>query len=224
MELDNIINLSVQLQQRQIPCNVYFTTIGPSRQRTLVVKMLPWIQTVHLHFLCENIEGIHVVENQKGEDITLIDPKVRKWVPYLITGLTIFYLLLKVGVHVAAGVGDMIPNFGKGLSLVFDIEALQDYLPSDGIHKMLEHESFQGNKTLIEQGTAMNMVNEKKSAEQWLVNFLKEKKSNILESFDLTRVKYHKMNGKGPFIRWVCHKCKNYGFEKQMLEDCPTFS
>jgi len=154
----------------------------------------------------------------------LIDPKVRKWVPYLIIGLTIFSLLLKVGAHVVAGVGDMIPNFGRDLSLVFDTEALQDYLPNDGIHKMLEHESFQGNKTLIEQGTVVNMADEKNSAEQWLVNFLKERKNNILESFDLTRVKYHKMNGKGPFIRWVCHKCKNYGFKKQMLEDCPSFS
>ncbi len=224
MELDNIINLSVQLQQRQVPCNVYFTTTGPSPKRKLIVKMLHGIQTVHLHLLCENIEGIHVVENQKGEEITLIDPKVRKWVPYLVTGLTIFSLLLKVGAHVAAGVGDMIPNFGKGLLLALDTNALQDYLPSDGIHKMLEHESFQGNKTLIEKRTAVNMADEKNSAEQWLVNFLKERKNNILESFDLTRVKYHRMNGKGLLIRWVCHKCKNYGFEKQMLEDCPAFS
>jgi len=55
MELDNIINLSVQLQQRQVPCNVYFTTTGPSHQRKLIVKMLPGIQTVHLHLLCENM-------------------------------------------------------------------------------------------------------------------------------------------------------------------------
>jgi hypothetical protein len=74
--------------------------------------------------LCEHIEGIHVVKNQKGEEITLIDPKVQKWVPYLVTGLTIFSLLLKVGAHVAAGVGDMIPNFGKGLSLALDTNAL----------------------------------------------------------------------------------------------------
>jgi hypothetical protein len=31
MELDNIINLSLQLQQRQVPCNVYFTTTSSSR-------------------------------------------------------------------------------------------------------------------------------------------------------------------------------------------------
>jgi len=210
MELDNIISLSVQLQQRQVLCNVYFTTTGSSRQRKLIVKMVPGIQLVHLHLLCEHIEGIHVVENQKGEGITLIDPKVQKWVPYLVTGLTIFSLLLKVGAHVVAGISDMIPNFGKGLSLALDTDALGHYLPNDGVRKMLEHESFQGNTT------------EKKSAKQWLVDFLKERKKSISESFGLTRVKYHRMNNKGPLIRWVCPKCRNDGVQKQMLEDCPV--
>jgi hypothetical protein len=76
MELDNMISLSAQLRQRQVPCNVYFTTTGSNRQRKLIVKMLPGTQMVHLHLLCENIARIHVVENQKGEEITLIDPKV----------------------------------------------------------------------------------------------------------------------------------------------------
>jgi hypothetical protein len=220
MELDNMISLSAQLRQRQVPCNVYFTTTGSSHQRKLIVKMLPGTQMVHLHLLCENIERIHVVENKKGEEITLIDPKVRKWIPYLVTGLTIFSVLLKVGAHVAAGIGDMIPNFGKGLLLALDTDALGDYLPSDGIHKMLEDESFQGNRTLIEQGTTLNMADEKNSAEQWLVDFLKERKNSILESFGLIRVKYHRMNNKGPLIRWVCHKCRNDNFQK--LEDCPV--
>jgi hypothetical protein len=221
MELDNIINLSLQLQQRQVPCNVYFTTTGSSRQRKLIVRMLPGIQLVHLHLLCEHIEGIHVVKNQKGEEITLTNPKVQKWIPYLVTGLTIFSLLLKVGAHVAAGVGDMIPNFGKGLSLALDTNALQDYFPTDGIQKILEHESFEGKRSLIEQGIALNKAQEKNSAEQWLVDFLKERKKSILESFGLTRVKYHKKNNKGHVIRWVCHKCRDDGFQKQMLEDFP---
>jgi len=71
-------------------------------------------------------------------------------------------------------------------------------------------------------GIALNMAEEKNLAEQWLVNFLNERKNNILESFGLTRVKYHRMNNKGPLIRWVCHKCWNDGFQKKMLEDFPV--
>jgi hypothetical protein len=44
-------------------------------------------------------------------------------------------------------------------------------LPNDGIHKRLEHKSIQGNKTLIEQENALNMVEEKNSTKQWLANF-----------------------------------------------------
>ncbi len=127
-----------------------------------------------------------------------------------------------MGAHVAIGIGDMIPNFGKGLLLALDTDALGDYLPSDGIHKMLEHESFQRNKTLIKQGTALNMADEKNSVKQWLVDFLKERRNSISESFGLTRVKYHRMNNKGPFIQWVCQECKNNSFQKQMLEDFPV--
>ncbi len=80
---------------------------------------------VYLHLLCEHIEGIHVVDNKKGELVILMSPMVQKFVPYLITSLTIFSLLLKVGAYVATRVGDMIPNFGKGL-LAMDAKSLGD--------------------------------------------------------------------------------------------------
>jgi len=74
MELDNIINLSLHLQQGQVPCNVYFTSTGVSHQCKPIVKMLPRIKMVHLHLLCEHIEGIHVVNNKKCELVTLMSP------------------------------------------------------------------------------------------------------------------------------------------------------
>jgi hypothetical protein len=76
MELDSTISLSVQLQQRQVPCNVYFTTTCSSCQCQFIMKMVPKIQVVHLHLLCEHIERIHVVKNKKGKEITSIDPKM----------------------------------------------------------------------------------------------------------------------------------------------------
>jgi len=53
---------------------------------------------------------------------------------------------------------------------------------------------------LIEQGTTLNMADEKNATKQWLIDFLKERKKNILQSFDLTRIKYYRMNNKGPLI------------------------
>jgi hypothetical protein len=43
--------------------------------------MLPGIKMVHLHLLCEHVEGIHVVDNKKGELITLMSPMVQKFAP-----------------------------------------------------------------------------------------------------------------------------------------------
>ncbi len=218
MELDNIINLSSQLQQQQVPCNVYFTSIGVSHQCKLIVKMLLGIKMVHLHLLCEHIEGIHVVDNQKGELVTLMSPMVQKSVPYLIIGLTIFSLLLKVGAYARARVGNMIPNFGKGL-LALDTKSLGDYLHGDGICKMSTHDPLQGKQMLIEKEVALNMAKDKKSAEQWLVDFLKEK--DIYKSFGFSRVQYSrkKFNNHGPLIWRVCVKCSNDNFQNKMLED-----
>jgi hypothetical protein len=112
--------------------------------------MLLGIKMVHLHLLCEHIEGIHVVDNQKGELVTLMSPMVQKFVPYLIIGLTIFSLLLKVGAYVATRVGDMIPNFGKGL-LAFDAKSLGDYLHGDGICKMSKYDPLQRKQMLIQK-------------------------------------------------------------------------
>jgi hypothetical protein len=120
MNLDNIINLPLELQKRQVPCNVYFTTTGAKLQRKLIVKMLPRIHTFHLHLLCECVEGIHVVDEQQGCQVTMLSTRAQQIVPYLVIGLSIFSLLLKVGAHMVAGIGDMVPNVGKGLALAFD--------------------------------------------------------------------------------------------------------
>jgi hypothetical protein len=136
---------------------------------------------------------------KKGELVTLMSPMVQKFVPYLITSLTIFSLLLKVGAYVATGVGDTIPNFGKGL-LALDAKSLGDYLHGDGICKMSNYDALQGKQMLIEKKTAMNMAKDKKSTEQRLVDFVNE--TNIYKSFGLTRVQYNrkKFNNHGPFI------------------------
>jgi len=126
-------------------------------------------------------------------------PMVQKCVPYLITSLTIFSLLLKVGAYVVTRVGDMIPNFGKGL-FALDTKSLGDYMHGDGICKMSKHDPLQGKQMLIEKEVALNMAKDKTLPEQWLLDFLKEK--DIYKSFGLTRVQYSrkKFNNHGPLI------------------------
>jgi hypothetical protein len=220
MNLDNIINLPLELQKRQVPCNVYFTTTGAKLQRQLIVKMLPGFHTFHLHLLCECVESIHVVDEQQGCQVTMLTTTAQKIVPYLVIGLNIFSLLLKVGAHIAAGIGDMVPNVGKGLALALDTQSLSDYLPNWGIDGNSQNDPLHGPKiNMIEKEVALR--EEKHGAEQWLVDFLV--KQNIPKSFGLSRVHYPriKYGNQGPLIRWICDKHKEVGLKKGILEALP---
>ncbi|KAH9544647.1 hypothetical protein CY35_12G005500 [Sphagnum magellanicum] len=224
MNLDNIINLPLELQKRQVPCNVYFTTTGAKLQRKLIVKMLPGFHTFHLHLLCECVEGIHVVDEQQGCQVTMLSTKAQQIVPYLVIGLNIFSLLLKVGAHIVAGIGDMVPNVGRGLALALDTQCLSDYLPNSGIGENSQNDPLQGQKTNMIHKEA-TLREEKHGAEQWLVDFLK--KQNIHKSFGLNRVHYlrRKNGNQGPLIRWICDDHKEEGLNQTILEVLPiTFS
>ncbi len=220
MNLDNIINLPLELQKRQVPCNVYFTTTGAKLQRKLIVSMLPGIERFHLHLLCECVEGIHVVDEQQGCQVTMLSTKAQQIVPYLVIGLNIFSLLLKVGAHIVAGIGDMVPNVGKGLALALDTQSLSDYLPNWGININSQNDPLQAPKTnMVEKEVALRK--EKHGAEQWLVDFLK--KQNIPKSFRLNKVHYHRLKygNQGPLIRWICDRHKEEGLNKGILEALP---
>jgi hypothetical protein len=220
MNLDNIIKLPLELQKRHVPCNVYFTTSGAKLQRKLIVKMLPGIERFRLHLLCECVEGIHVVDEQQGCQVTMLSTKAQQIVPYLVIGLSIFSLLLKVGAHIVAGIGDMVPNVGKGLALALDTQSLSDYLPNSGIGGNFQNDPLQGQKkNMMKKEVALR--EEKHGVEQWLVDFLK--KQNISNSFGLNRVHYHKMKygNQGLFIRWICDKHKEEGLKKGLLQAVP---
>jgi len=218
--LDNIIHLPLELQKRQVPCNVYFATTGAKFQRKLIVKMLPGIETFNLHLLCEHVEGIHVVDEQHGCEVTMLSTRAQQIVPYLVIGLNIFSLLLKVGAHIVAGIGDMVPNVGKGLALALDTQSLSDYLPNWGIDGNSQNDPLQGPKTnMIKKEVALR--DQKHGAEQWLVDFLKNQ--NIYKSFGLSRVHYRriKYGNQGPLIRWICDRHKKEGLKKGILEALP---
>ncbi len=160
------------------------------------------------------------MDEQQGCEVTMLSPKAQQIVPYLVIGLSIFSLLLKVGAHMVAGIGDMVPNVGKGVALAFDTQSLSDYLPNFGIGGNFQNDPIQGRKTnMIKKEVALR--EEKDGVEQWLVDFLE--KQNISKSFGLSRVHYPtiKYGNQGPLIRWICDKHKEEGLKKGILEALP---
>jgi hypothetical protein len=63
-KLDGMTELLFQLHQQQVPCYAIFTIGGTKKQRRSVDRLMG-IRLVYLHFLCEDIDGIHVVDIKK---------------------------------------------------------------------------------------------------------------------------------------------------------------
>jgi hypothetical protein len=218
-KLDGMTKLLLQLHQQQVPCNAFFTTGGTKQQRQLVNKLMG-IEVIYLHFLCEDIDGIHVVDDQKGDEIRYVKDENRHKIAHLvIVGFKIVSILLKVAAHVIGGMGNLVPNFAQGLALAYDAEDITHCIEDLQIHGG----PIVGQSSTSHLPAANDALVEKhKVATQWLVDFLKGK--NIFKLFRLSRVKYLKMdNSHGDFstIRWVCWHHRQEGLKKGTLEDCP---
>jgi hypothetical protein len=95
------------------------------------------IEVVYLHFLCENIDVIHVVDDKKGDEIRYVkDENTHKIAHLVIIGFKIMLSLLKVVAHVV-GVGNLVPNFAHGLALVYDAQKITDCIEDPRICERL---------------------------------------------------------------------------------------
>jgi hypothetical protein len=219
-KLDGMTKLLFELHQQQVPCNAFFTTRGTRQQRRLVDGLMG-IGVVYLHLLCEDINGIHVVDDQKGDEIKYVENENRRKIAHLvIVGFKIVLILSKVAAHVVGGVGNLVPDFAQGLALAYDAQNITDCIEDPRIH----------GGPIVRQSstshlpTARNaLVEEHKVAMQWLVDFLRGK--DIFKLFGLSRVRYLKMDsshGDLSTIRWVCLHHMKEGLENGTLEEFPA--
>jgi len=219
-KLDGMTKLLLQLHQHQVPCNAFFTT-GGTRQQQRLVDGLMGIGIVYLHFLCEDIDGIHVVDDQKGDEIRYVEDENRHKIAHLvIVGFKIVLILAKVAAHVVGGMGNLVPNFAQGLALAYDAQDITHCIKDPRIHgELVIGQSSTSHLPTVKDA----LVEDHKVATQWLVDFLKGK--NILKLFGLSRVRYLKMDSRhGDFspIRWVCLHHRKEGLKNGTLEDCPA--
>ncbi|KAH9532620.1 hypothetical protein CY35_18G008000 [Sphagnum magellanicum] len=217
-KLDGMTKLFLQLHQQQIPCNAFFTTGGTKQQRQLVNKLMG-IEVTYLHFLCEDIDGIHVVDDQKGDEIRYVKDENRHKIAHLvIVSFKIMSVLLKVAAHVVGGMGNLVPNVAQGLALAYDAEDITDYIEDLQIHGG----PIVGQNSTSHLPTVNDALIEKhRVATQWLVDFLRGK--NISKLFGLSRVRYlNSSHGDLSTIRWVCSRHKNEGLNSGTLENCPA--
>ncbi len=204
-----IHNLILNSSQRQVPRIVLFTQQDASFKQKLITNLVPGMEALHLHLLCEYKGRAHRVEGRAGCQVILQDEDWKKVHELVVQGLKWVFLAAKVGAHIAMGLGNMIPNpemeYGKAV-VAFGEGVLKD--------PPVDWAPVAPGKLVRDEAFAIKTA-ERVSAEQWLVNFLKDK--DILNAFGLQRVIY---KGTGE-LGWICREHFDQGMRVGELDGFP---
>ncbi len=204
-----IRDLILNSSQRQVPRIVLFTSQDASFKQRLITKLVPGMKAVQLHLLCEYKGQEHIVEGQAGCQVILQDENWKKVHELAVEGLKWVFLAAEVGAHIAMGLGNMVPNpkmeYGKAV-VAFGEGVLKD--------PPIDWATVTPGKLVRDEAFAIRTA-ERGSAEQWLVNFLKDK--DILNKFQLQRV-ICKDTGE---LEWICQKHFDQGMRVGELDGFP---
>jgi len=196
-KIDGLMAFSMEMQQLQIPKLAYLCEIG---KRKLLTRLVPDLDKIQLHFMCESIQGFHEVTNQEGCVVNFGTEHTKTFFAMLNWGLKIATTLTKIGAHVACGMGTMVPNFGDGdfAALILDTPSLLDYqIPSTTLESL----------PIDLRNQSRKLMSNKLEAQRWLRDFLEPKcqsKREFHEKFKLNKVRYREVSGS---IAWICDDC-----------------
>ena len=205
--IDKLMTFSVELQQSQVPRLVYFTTTPKKSLKRIVTRMVPGLTNLKMHFMCENRGGFHIVDDQKGCDVTFGTDATRVFQTIMVWGLRIFTILAKVGAQSAAGMGSMIPDLAKDFMSVVDTSGLLDGLKYPSVDETIDWKHQNSRITDVDKHIAV----------QWLIEFLKGKK--LYDSFSLQKAMYNNsIRGRDRSIAWLCKKHIKEGQDDSLLE------
>jgi hypothetical protein len=209
-----IQNLIVNSAQRPVPRIVLFTTGDGNFKQKLITKLVPGMKALQLHLLCEYKRQEHIVEGQAGCQVILQDENWKKVHELVVEGLKWGFLAAKVGAHIALGLGHMVPNpdleYGKA------VVALGEGVLKD---PPIDLATVSPGKLVRDEASAVRTA-ASMAAEQWLVDFLKDKV--ILTQFGLQRVVYKDTHGRQTGeLGWICQQHFDQGMRVGELDGFP---
>lgn len=227
-KLNNLINFSVQLEERKVPHMFYFVRGDSGFAKRLVTDIVSGMTALQLHLLCEYRRELHVVDGQLGCNLMKVDNRtVQSILPYLNGFMKMLTFALKVGAHVVAGMGEMIPDLSREVAKLAESSFLSG-AGAAAIHHIAETTT----RALTVRSGNVNYrsryvnyrpldVTQFRAAQQWLVDFLKSQRclngKAIVEKFGLWRVRYTD-DGQ---IAWICHRHKEYGIRINEVIELP---
>ncbi|KAG0593020.1 hypothetical protein KC19_1G298900 [Ceratodon purpureus] len=202
--IDNLMECLLQLNNSNIPKLPFFTKSAGRGGKRILLKMVPGLKSYELQFMCEHRDGFHILKDQPGCEVEIGNDQTRKFGIVMYWGLTMSVILLKVGAHVTAGMGSMVPDLTREFATILDSPGLLDLAqPRGDILDCLPEE--------LKKQPHINLQ-DNEEAKAWLVQILGKKcPGGIQRLFKLTPMVYtSKFNQKGG-MAWLCDEHRDKG-------------
>lgn len=205
-KVNYLVNYNVQLEERKVP-NMFYFVQTENYSRRLVTTMISGMTALRLHMLCEFRREMHVVEDQVGCEMMQVDNSAVKCLaPYMKKFMKLLTFALKIGAHLAAGMGEMIPDLSREVAHLADSPLLYGAAGAAAAGVVGAAAVGRGEASRNRSKGSGDIQQDLRAAQQWVVDFLRDRRcssgKDIAEKFGLWRVRYRD-DGQ---IAWVCRR------------------
>ncbi|XP_047938746.1 protein TORNADO 1 [Salvia hispanica] len=202
-KVNYLVNYNTQVEERKTP-NMFYFVRTENYSRRLITSFISGMRALRLQMLCEYRREMHVVEDQLGCELMEVDNITMKCLaPHMKNFMKLVTFALKIGAHLAAGMGQMIPDLGKEVAHLIDSPMV--YGAAGAAAAGAAGVAVAGNtsRTMSSREVQQQQL---RAAQQWLIDFLREHGcstgKDIAEKFGLWRVRYRD-DGQ---ITWICRR------------------
>ncbi|GAB4846046.1 Protein TORNADO 1 [Ancistrocladus abbreviatus] len=201
-KVDHLVSYNLQIEERKAP-NMFFFVRTENYSRRLVTSIIPGMAALRLHMLCEYRREMHVVEDQMGCEVMQVDNvAVKCLAPYMTKFMKLLTFSLKIGAHLAAGMGEMIPDLSREVAHLLDSSLLTSAAGATAAGAV----GAMAMGSSRARHSSRDIQQDQRAAQQWVLDFLRDRGCStgrdIAEKFGLWRVRYRD-NGQ---IAWICRR------------------
>ncbi|MFQ6663269.1 hypothetical protein Gotur_030860 [Gossypium turneri] len=204
-KVNYLVNFNVHVEGRKVP-NMFYFVQTENYSRRLVTTVISGMTALRLHMLCEFRREMHVVEDQVGCEVMHVDNTVVKCLaPYMTKFMKLVTFALKIGAHLAAGMGNLIPDLSREVAHLADSSVM--YGAAGAVAAGAAGSAAMGRINGIRnQNRRGDIQQDLRSAQQWVVDFLRDRRcstgKDIADKFGLWRVRYRDDG----HIAWICRR------------------
>ncbi|KAA8527036.1 hypothetical protein F0562_008735 [Nyssa sinensis] len=205
-KVNYLVNYNVQLEERKAP-NMFYFVRTENYSRRLVTSMISGMTALRLHMLCEFRQEMHVVEDQLGCEMMQVDNRaVQSLAPYMKKFMKLLTFALKIGAHLAAGMGEMIPDLSREVAHLADSSLLYGAAgaAAAGAVGAAAAGHIEGSRN--RSRGSRDIQQDQRTAQQWVMDFLRDQRCStgreIADKFGLWRVRYRDSGQ----IAWICRR------------------